>query len=366
MTVHIREWASTWLFESNSTLFPRCWWLKPMTNCVNNYTTNTKYTTFTVSIFTPEEWKKVAFTQSTLPLVSFGVGGGTYMYSRSRFSSNKIILMTPFIQRHLVNISADGLNCLRFLDKIDCSDQWNFQSGKVVQTKSPPWAGCLVSIAWNNTLKVWMCLLLGSSKSEFPLPPNMGTALEFGHFDHLEDSLSREQYRQRLHMLLHIEEYERRRQMTRFVCICTEAGFWIANNLATTWYIYNGFLQGLNWTVPLGCHLGWISTDFTTPNIGVVGPEPLEFWRMFLYIKTFSLSSKAGSMVVKSLLVWADLFPFQVYSESHGGRKLDSHSTQTLLSVWRTIKFKYEYESELVRVQFSNFKPVTSPLFTSR
>ena len=47
----------------------------------------------------------------------------------------------------------------------------------------------------------------------------MGTALEFGHFDHLEDSLSLEHYRQRLHMLLHIEEYERRRQMTRFVCI---------------------------------------------------------------------------------------------------------------------------------------------------
>ena len=58
------------------------------------------------------------------------------MYSRSRFSSNEIILMTPFIQRHLVNISADGLNCLRFLDKIDCSNQRNFQSGKVVQIAS--------------------------------------------------------------------------------------------------------------------------------------------------------------------------------------------------------------------------------------
>jgi len=53
-------------------------------------------------------------------------------------------------------------------------------------------------------------------KSEFPLPPNMGTAIEFGHFDHLEDTLPRDQYRRRLHILLHIEEYERRRQMTRF------------------------------------------------------------------------------------------------------------------------------------------------------
>ena len=44
----------------------------------------------------------------------------------------------------------------------------------------------------------------------------MGTAIEFGHFDHLEDTLPRDQYRQRLHILLHIEEYERRRQMTRF------------------------------------------------------------------------------------------------------------------------------------------------------
>lgn len=53
-------------------------------------------------------------------------------------------------------------------------------------------------------------------KSEFPLPPSLGTALEYGHFDHLEDSLLCEHYRQRLHMLLHIEEFERRRQMTRF------------------------------------------------------------------------------------------------------------------------------------------------------
>ena len=53
-------------------------------------------------------------------------------------------------------------------------------------------------------------------KSEFQLPPNLGTALEDGHFDHLEDCMVREHYRQRLHMLLHIEEFERRRQMTRF------------------------------------------------------------------------------------------------------------------------------------------------------
>lgn len=53
-------------------------------------------------------------------------------------------------------------------------------------------------------------------KSEFQLPPSLGTALECGHFDHLEDSLLREHYRQRLHMLLHVEEFERRRQMTRF------------------------------------------------------------------------------------------------------------------------------------------------------
>lgn len=53
-------------------------------------------------------------------------------------------------------------------------------------------------------------------KSEFQLPPNLGTALEDGHFDHLEDCMFREHYRQRLHMLLHIEEFERRRQMTRF------------------------------------------------------------------------------------------------------------------------------------------------------
>lgn len=52
-------------------------------------------------------------------------------------------------------------------------------------------------------------------KSEFPLPPSLGTALEYGHFDHLEDSLLCEHYRQRLHMLLHIEEFERRCQMTR-------------------------------------------------------------------------------------------------------------------------------------------------------
>ena len=59
-------------------------------------------------------------------------------------------------------------------------------------------------------------LFLGQRRSKFPLPPNLRTALEFGHFDHLDDSLTREQYRQRLHMLLHIEEFERRRQMTRF------------------------------------------------------------------------------------------------------------------------------------------------------
>lgn len=53
-------------------------------------------------------------------------------------------------------------------------------------------------------------------RSEFRLPPNLGTALEYGHFDHLDDNLTPEQYRQRLHLLLHIEEFERRRQMTRF------------------------------------------------------------------------------------------------------------------------------------------------------
>ncbi|XP_068677064.1 3'-5' exoribonuclease HELZ2-like isoform X1 [Montipora foliosa] len=62
----------------------------------------------------------------------------------------------------------------------------------------------------------------GSSKSEYPLPPNMATAVEFGHFDHLDDTLCPEQYRQRLHMLLHIEEYERRRQMTRLTLHCSE------------------------------------------------------------------------------------------------------------------------------------------------
>ena len=63
--------------------------------------------------------------------------------------------------------------------------------------------------------KLFFCFSV-HRKSEFQLPPSLGTALECGHFDHLEDTLLHEHYRQRLHMLLHIEEFERRRQMTRF------------------------------------------------------------------------------------------------------------------------------------------------------
>ena len=70
---------------------------------------------------------------------------------------------------------------------------------------------------WFENLEISVSIFFSvQRKSEFQLPPSLGTALEYGHFDHLEDILLREHYRQRLHMLLHIEEFERRRQMTRF------------------------------------------------------------------------------------------------------------------------------------------------------
>ena len=54
-------------------------------------------------------------------------------------------------------------------------------------------------------------------QAEFALPPNMAHHIEYGAFDHLEDSLAPQLYRSRLHMLLHVEESERRKQMTRSV-----------------------------------------------------------------------------------------------------------------------------------------------------
>ena len=68
-------------------------------------------------------------------------------------------------------------------------------------------------------------------KSEFDLPPSLGTTLELGHFDHLEERLTRSMYKQRLHVLLHIEEFERRRQMTRLKnCLYINHAFRIPNN----------------------------------------------------------------------------------------------------------------------------------------
>ena len=43
----------------------------------------------------------------------------------------------------------------------------------------------------------------------------MAHNLEYGAFDHLDDVLTPETYRHRLHIFLYIEEFERRRQMTR-------------------------------------------------------------------------------------------------------------------------------------------------------
>ncbi|XP_032243014.2 helicase with zinc finger domain 2 isoform X1 [Nematostella vectensis] len=56
---------------------------------------------------------------------------------------------------------------------------------------------------------------MGASRAEHPLPPNMKSTIEYGAFDHLEASLTPDNYHHRLHTLLFIEEFERRRQLTR-------------------------------------------------------------------------------------------------------------------------------------------------------
>ena len=44
----------------------------------------------------------------------------------------------------------------------------------------------------------------------------MANAVYYGSFDHLDEALVPTNYRERLHTLLFIEEYERRRQLTRY------------------------------------------------------------------------------------------------------------------------------------------------------
>ena len=66
------------------------------------------------------------------------------------------------------------------------------------------------------------CVLLDTaedvSTNKYSLPANLQYGVEFGAFEYMDVNLTPEIYRDRLHNLLFVEEYERRKRMSRSVC----------------------------------------------------------------------------------------------------------------------------------------------------
>ena len=62
-----------------------------------------------------------------------------------------------------------------------------------------------------------MSSISGFESLEYPLPPNIEDLICYGAFDHLDKTLTRPKYKERLHLLLHAEEYQRRKEIQKYV-----------------------------------------------------------------------------------------------------------------------------------------------------
>ncbi|KAK3747583.1 hypothetical protein QZH41_015812, partial [Actinostola sp. cb2023] len=62
----------------------------------------------------------------------------------------------------------------------------------------------------------------GPAQSCYQVPASMKQGVDFGSFDFLDDELTTEYYKDRLHTLLYLEEYERRKQLTRLNLNCED------------------------------------------------------------------------------------------------------------------------------------------------
>ena len=63
---------------------------------------------------------------------------------------------------------------------------------------------------------ITFCTDEGANKEEYSLPANLQYGVEFGAFEYMNVNLTPENYRDRLHNLLFVEEYERRKRMTKY------------------------------------------------------------------------------------------------------------------------------------------------------
>ena len=66
------------------------------------------------------------------------------------------------------------------------------------------------------TLKPYIyCVDEDVNTGKYNLPANLQYGVEYGAFEYMDVNLTPENYRDRLHYLLFVEEYERRKRMSR-------------------------------------------------------------------------------------------------------------------------------------------------------
>ena len=75
---------------------------------------------------------------------------------------------------------------------------------------------CVVMQNIFNTLIPLTYVSSDLSNILYPLPPNIENLVKFDAFKHLDAKLTRTNYRQRLHTLLYVEEYQRRANLQRY------------------------------------------------------------------------------------------------------------------------------------------------------
>lgn len=61
----------------------------------------------------------------------------------------------------------------------------------------------------------------------YQLPEQVEKLLEMGKYENVENRVTKDNYKRRMHNLLYLEEYERRSCMSRYTCICTSCNLQI-------------------------------------------------------------------------------------------------------------------------------------------
>ena len=59
----------------------------------------------------------------------------------------------------------------------------------------------------------------------YPLPEQVEKLLEMGKYENVENRVTKDNYKRRMHNLLYLEEYERRKCMSRYLDLCSLRGF---------------------------------------------------------------------------------------------------------------------------------------------